>query len=154
MQIVNTSLLVEQKLFTQKEAAHVIRSRSAEQKAGYGKITEIVTQTGDLTDMPLLMPLLAQLSHDDRWFAWISPPLNLPKALLKNAGIELDKVILLYPDEHNSALQLAKKALSAGTCHAVISWAGDISELEMHSLEKSAEQGASNGILIRKRNAH
>jgi cell division inhibitor SulA len=120
-------------------------------KTTYGKITEIVTQSGDLNDMPLLMPLLAQLSYENRWFAWISPPLHLPRSLLLDAGIDLKKVILLYPDEHHSVLQLAKKALSAGTCHAVISWAEDISEHEIKSLEQSAQQGCSNGILIRRR---
>ncbi|SIS58450.1 cell division inhibitor SulA [Neptunomonas antarctica] len=120
-------------------------------KTGYGKITEIVTQSGDLNDMPLLMPLLAQLSYENRWFAWISPPLHLPRSLLLDAGIDLKKVILLYPDEHHSVLQLAKKALSAGTCHAVISWADEISEHEIKSLEQSAQQGSSNGILIRRR---
>jgi len=103
--------------------------------------------------MPMLMPLLAKLSHEDRWFAWISPPINLPKALLQDAGIDLKKVILLYPDEHNSTQQLAEKALSTGTCHAVISWIGDISDDAFQRLQTSAKKGVSNGILIRRRHA-
>jgi len=116
-----------------------------------GKITEIITSDEETSNLAMLLPLLATLSKDDRWFAWVSPPKNLPKALLESAGIALDKVMLLYPDEHNSALLLAKKALSAGTCHAVISWGGDLSEHEMSNLEQSARAGASHGILIRKR---
>ncbi len=123
-------------------------------RSGEGKITEIVTQSGDLGDMPLLMPLLAKLSQEDRWFAWISPPIHLPKALLQDAGIDLKKVMLLYPDENFSAKQLAEKALAAGTCHAVISWVGDITNEEIKRLELSAQLGSSNGILIRQRHPH
>ena len=132
-----------------------IHQKPCATKIDFGKITEIVTSSsGELNDIPLLMPLLAQLSHEDRWFAWISPPVNLPRALLQDAGIDLNKVILLYPDAQHSVLQLAKKALSAGTCHAVISWAEEISEHEIKNLEQSAQQGRSNGILIRRRHHH
>jgi len=116
-----------------------------------GKITEIITSTEEPSNFAMLLPLLATLSTDERWFAWVSPPKNLPKSLLKEAGIALDKVMLLYPDDHYSALKLAKKALSSGTCHAVISWSGELSEHELANLELSARQGASHGILIRQR---
>ncbi|MGB1239513.1 MAG: cell division inhibitor SulA [Pseudomonadales bacterium] len=119
-----------------------------------GKVTEIITSDSEHANIPMLLPLLATLSKDDRWFAWISPPKDLPKDLLREAGIALDKVMLLYPDEQHSSLMLAKKALSAGTCHAVISWSGQLSEHEMAGLEKSARDGASHGILIRARGKH
>lgn len=126
-------------------------SRPSHNSSLLGKITEIITSDESSSNLAMLLPLLASLSKDDRWFAWVSPPKNLPKSLLESAGIALDKVMLLYPDEHNSALKLAKKALSAGTCHAVISWNTDLSEHEMSNLEHSARLGASHGILIRKR---
>ncbi|MCJ8338578.1 MAG: LexA family transcriptional regulator [Pseudomonadales bacterium] len=116
-----------------------------------GKITEIITSDEQAANLTMLLPLLATLSKDDRWFAWVSPPKNLPKSLLAEAGIALDKIMLLYPDEQNSALNLAKKALSAGTCHAVISWSGVLSEHELANLEHSAKLGASHGIVIRRR---
>lgn len=116
-----------------------------------GKLTEIITHDTDLTSMPLLMPLLAQLSRDDRWFAWVAPPARLPKALLTEAGIDLNKVILLHPDNEHSVLDLACRALRAGTCHAVISWPGYLSVDELESLEQAAVSGHSHGILIRGR---
>ncbi|MFC6673563.1 cell division inhibitor SulA [Marinobacterium aestuariivivens] len=116
-----------------------------------GKLTEIITHDTDIASMPMLMPLLAQLSRDDRWFAWIAPPARLPKALLTEAGIDLNKVILLHPDAEHSVLDLARRALSAGTCHAVISWPGYLSEPQLKTLEQAAQSGASHGILIRGR---
>lgn len=116
-----------------------------------GKLTEIITHDTDLASMPLLMPLLAQLSRDDRWFAWVAPPARLPKALLTEAGIDLNKVILLHPDNEHSVQDLACRALRAGTCHAVISWPGYLSADELESLEQAAVSGKSHGILIRGR---
>ncbi|NVK41309.1 MAG: cell division inhibitor [Oceanospirillaceae bacterium] len=116
-----------------------------------GKLTEIITHSADLDSMPLLMPLLAQLSRDDRWFAWVAPPGKLPKALLTEAGIDLNKVILLHPDAEHSVLDLACRALRAGTCHAVISWPGYLSQQDFGALEEAAACGRSHGILIRGR---
>lgn len=119
-----------------------------------GEITEIITADKQPKNLSMLLPLLAMLSKSDRWFAWISPPKNLPKDLLQDAGIALNKIMMLYPDEHTSALNLTKKALRSGTCHVVISWNGDISEHELANLELSARQGGSHGILLRSRTKH
>jgi len=116
-----------------------------------GKLTEIITSDEEEASLTMLLPLLAALSKDDRWFAWVSPPKPLPRKLLQQAGIALDKVMLLYPDEQHSALNIATKALSAGTCHAVISWGDSLSEHEFAHLQRSAQKGSSHGILIRKR---
>ncbi|GGO75874.1 hypothetical protein GCM10011348_01700 [Marinobacterium nitratireducens] len=116
-----------------------------------GKLTEIVTHDTDLASMPLLMPLLAQLSRDERWFAWVAPPPRLPKTLLSEAGIDLNKVILLHRDVEHSVLDLACRALRAGTCHVVISWPGYLPEQELQALEQAAASGRSHGILIRGR---
>ena len=116
-----------------------------------GKVTEIVLQSSDFEQMTMLLPLLAQLSNDDRWFAWIAPPATLPKALLEAAGIDLNKVMLLQTDQGHSAYQLACQALKAGTCHAVISWPGALSDAELSGLEDAAHNGQSHGIVIRDR---
>lgn len=118
-----------------------------------GKVTEIVLQNSDFEQMTMLLPLLAQLSNDDRWFAWIAPPTTLPKDLLEAAGIDLNKVMLLQPDQGHSTYQLACQALKAGTCHAVISWPGALSNAELSGLEDAAENGQSHGIVIRDRRA-
>lgn len=116
-----------------------------------GKVTEIVLHDDELSNMPMLMPLLAQLSRDDRWLVWVAPPVVLPKALLMDAGIDLRKVILLKPDEAHTAYDLSRQALKAGTCHAVITWPGYLSEEELEGLEEAAHTGASMGIVIRRR---
>lgn len=116
-----------------------------------GSITEIVLRNGESNSIPMLMPLLAQLSQDNRWLVWIAPPVLLPKQTLLAAGIDLKKVILLNPDSKHSTFQLAKQALGTGTSHAVVSWPGYLSESEFEELETAAQQGQSLGIVIRQR---
>lgn len=116
-----------------------------------GSVTEIVVQQENFSNIPMLMPLLAQLSKDERWFIWIAPPKLLPKAQLIEAGIDLNKVIVLNPNNKHSVFELAKQALSTGTSHAVVSWPGYISEQELSDLEQAAKRGCSHGIVIRQR---
>ena len=117
----------------------------------HGKVTEIIMQDDDLHNIPMLLPLLAQLSKDDRWFIWVAPPVMLPKALLMEAGIDLNKVILLNPNDKHSTYNLACQALSTGTSHAVISWPGYLTDDEFCGLENAAKTGDSHGIVIRRR---
>lgn len=116
-----------------------------------GKITEIILQDEDEYNFQLLMPLLAQLSQDNRWFAWIAPPKKMPKKWLLEAGIDINKIMVLQPSEDNSALDLAEKALSTGTCHAVISWPGVLHDNDFSQLQKAAKKGLSHAILVRPR---
>lgn len=116
-----------------------------------GKITQIIMPDEDEYNFQLLMPLLAQLSRDDRWFAWIAPPLKLPKGWLLEAGIDINKIMMLQPKGDNDTLELARKALTTGTCHAVISWPGQLQQEELTLLEQAAKQGKSHAILIQPR---
>lgn len=116
-----------------------------------GKITQIIMQDQDEYNFQLLMPLLAQLSRDDRWFAWIAPPLKLPKHWLLEAGIDINKIMMLQPRGGHDTLALARKALATGTCHAVISWPGQISQEQLSQLEDAARLGRSHAIVIQPR---
>ncbi|MFT6915958.1 MAG: cell division inhibitor SulA [Motiliproteus sp.] len=116
-----------------------------------GKITQIIMQDEDEYNFQLLMPLLAQLSRDDRWFAWIAPPLKLPKRWLLEAGIDINKIMMLQPRGSHDTLALARKALATGTCHAVISWPGQISQEQLQQLEQAAQTGSSHAIVIQPR---
>jgi len=121
------------------------------QAALAGRITEVVLQDSDISQIPMLLPLLAQISQAPRWLIWVAPPAMLPRELLTEAGIDLNKVILLKPDEQNDCFQLACKALAAGTAHAVISWEGYMGQSQIQGLEQAAREGASHGIVIRRR---
>jgi len=112
-------------------------------------ITEIIMRGEAWNNVQLLLPLLAQLSHDQRWLAWVAPPKLLPKEQLKAAGFDLNKIILLKPDAQHDTMSLAQQALKSGTCHAVISWFGALSDDQLTELGQAAELGNSQAFLIR-----
>jgi len=112
-------------------------------------ITEIIMRGEAWNNVQTLLPLLAQLSHDQRWLAWVAPPALLPKAQLRAAGFDLDKIILLKPDAQHDTLSLAHQALKSGTCHAVISWFGTLADDQLDGLAQAAEIGNSRAFLIK-----
>jgi cell division inhibitor SulA len=73
----------------------------------------------------------------------------LPKAQLKAAGFDLDKIILLKPNSQRDTLSLARQALESGTCHAVISWFGALEDDQLSGLAQAADLGNSRAFLIR-----
>ena len=112
-------------------------------------ITEIIMRGEAWKNIQLLLPLLAQLSHDQRWLAWVAPPKLLPKAQLQAAGFDLNKIILLHPDAQHDTMSLARQALKSGTCHAVISWFGSLDDGQLNELAIAAEAGNSQAFLVR-----
>ena len=116
-----------------------------------GKITQVILPDEDEYNFQLLMPLLAQLSLDERWFAWIAPPLKMPKSWMLHAGIDPQKIMMLQPRGTLNTLELAIKALESGNSHAVISWPGGLSMQELTRLEEAAKKGQSHAILLRPR---
>ncbi|MFQ3210761.1 SulA-like leucine-rich domain-containing protein [Candidatus Njordibacter sp. Uisw_039] len=127
-------------LWAQEDQAHV---------QNLSHITEIIMRGESWNNVQMLLPLLAQLSHDQRWLAWVAPPKLLPKAQLKAAGFDLNKIILLKPDAQHDTMSLAHQALKSGTCHAVISWFGALADDQLNDLAQAAELGNSRAFLIR-----
>jgi len=113
------------------------------------QITEIIMRGEAWNNIQTLLPLLAQLSHDQRWLAWVAPPKLLPKAQLQAAGFDINKIILLHPDAAHDTMSLAQQALKSGTCHAVISWFGSLEDHQLNELAKAATQGNSQAFLVR-----
>lgn len=126
---------------------------SKQQSSLAGKITEIVVQDHSLTSAPILLPLLAHLSGDQRWLTWVAPQMDLPRTLLKDAGINLNKMLVLNSETSKKQLRLACKALEAGTSHAVAFWPqSSLSSDDMNTLEEAAKCGQCHCIVIRQRN--
>ena len=121
----------------------------SEKTQDLSSITEIIMRGEAWNNVQTLLPLMAQLSHDQRWLAWVAPPQLLPKAQLIAAGFDLNKIILLKPDAQHDTLSLARQALKSGTCHAVISWFGTLEDKQLSGLAQAAEIGNSRAFLIK-----
>ncbi|WP_100639422.1 cell division inhibitor SulA [Marinobacter salexigens] len=116
-----------------------------------GNVTEIILPAGQVENFQLLLPMLTQLNQEKRWLAWIDPPQALVSKWQKMHGIVAGELLVLRSTAEYPARQLAEIALSAGTCHAVVIWAGKLGKTAFASLQKAAAEGNSHGLVLRQR---
>ncbi|GBO83101.1 cell division inhibitor SulA [Marinobacter salsuginis] len=137
-----------------RERRSVIRARrspeSTETKVS-GNVTEIILPEGQVENFQLLLPMLTQLNQEKRWLAWIDPPQALVSKWQKMHGIVAGELLVLRSTSDYSAQELAERALSAGTCHAVVMWTRKLGRAAFESLQKASAEGNSHGVVLRQR---
>lgn len=114
-----------------------------------GSLTEIPAQSSEDRSLALVLPALAKLSQERRWLAWIAPPDIPPSALLASAGIDLSRVLVVYPRACADSLRAVEQALRAGTCGAVLAWLTGADNAALSRLRSAAEDGDSWGVMFR-----
>ncbi len=113
-------------------------------------VTEIILAKDKADSIQLLLPMLTKLSQERRWLAWVDPPLQLLKhGLGSERGLNTDEIMVLRSNANFSAYELTERALSAGTCHAVIVWTEQLRSDEFARLEIASSLGNSHGIILR-----
>lgn len=122
-----------------------------EAEANLGNVTEIILPQSQVENFQLLLPMLTQLNQEERWLAWIDPPAALVQKWQQHHGIVVGQLLVLRSSEQHDALEMAERALSAGTCHAVVLWSGKLSKQAHGRLEKASAKGNSHGVVLRKR---
>lgn len=113
-------------------------------------LVELLPARSGIGELGLLMPALAGLSRGSRWIAWVAPP-YLPYApALAAAGIDLSRVLMVYPRDSQDGLWALEQVLRAGTCAAVLAWPQTLDARAMRRLQLAAEAGGCVGFLFRK----
>lgn len=116
-----------------------------------GNVTEIIMPEGQVENFQLLLPMLTQLNQEKRWLAWIDPPQSLVSKWQKMRGIVAGELLVLRSTPEHPAGELAERALSAGTCHAVIMWTRKLGRQSLAALEQASAKGNSHGVVLRQR---
>jgi cell division inhibitor SulA len=125
---------------------------SDEPSTHQANVTEIIIAKNKADSIQLLLPMLTNLNQEKRWLAWIDPPIQLLKQWRESHNeLAMEEIMILRSSETNSAFDLSKKALEAGTCHAVIAWTCIHSQEEFSQLEHASSKGNSHGIILRTR---
>ncbi len=114
-----------------------------------GRVTEIIQHSKEVSLSALLLPMLAQLSRQNRWLAIVGAPAEITKRSLADAGVDMEHLWFLKPSNKYSTLELASRALEARTCHAVVSWHTDLDDAGMGQLQLSAASSDTQGIVVR-----
>lgn len=116
-------------------------------------VTEIILPAEQVENFQLLLPMLTQLNREERWLAWIDPPSGLVQKWQQHHGIIQHQLLILRSSSQHSAETLAEKALSAGTCHAVVLWTSGLNRQNTRLLEDASVRGDSHGVILRQRQA-
>lgn len=116
-----------------------------------GNVTEIILPEGQVENFQLLLPMLTQLNQEKRWLAWIDPPQSLVGKWQKMRGIVAGELLVLRSTPEHPAGDLAERALSAGTCHAVVMWTQKLGRRSLAALEQASAKGNSHGVVLRQR---
>jgi cell division inhibitor SulA len=115
-------------------------------------VTEIIIAKEKADSIQMVLPMLSQLNQEQRWLAWIDPPIQLLKKWQEeHKSLAMEEIMILRSSDSISAIELSKRALEAGTCHAVIAWTNSLSNEEFASLEQASSRGNSHGIVLRSR---
>ncbi len=117
-----------------------------------GALSELLTTSVGSGAMHLLAPALATLSRQRRWITLIAPPYQPCAAAFVNLGIDLSRLLIVHPRDHEQQAWALEQALRAGTCGAVLAWPDDKpGNTPLRRLQLAAREGKSCGFLIRPR---
>jgi len=113
-------------------------------------LTELLLDHHGIGELGLLRPLLAETGAP---VVWISPPYIPYAPALRQAGIPLDPMRWIAPENGTDAAWVAEQCLRSGNCRAVLLWPGSLNTRMLRRLQLAAEQGSCPGFLFRPRAA-
>jgi protein ImuA len=119
-----------------------------------GTLSEVLHDGAGIGEVTFLAGALVRASEGDRLVAWVNPP-YLPYApALAQAGLALDRCLVLRPVHREDALWAAEQSLKSGACGAVLLWMeslrGQGDEYAwMRRLQLAAQSGGAMAVLYR-----
>lgn len=113
-------------------------------------ITELVISNGHEQYLQWLLPMVAHFSHqdDNRWLTWIGAN-GISKQLLKRYDINTRNLRLIHLKQSQDTLWTSWDALAQGNSHMVIANPGVLNNQQQQQLQKAAELGSCQGLMLR-----
>lgn len=120
-----------------------------------GTLSEVLHDGEGIGEVGFLGGALARAAEGERLIAWINAP-HLPYApALAQAGVPLERCLVVRPANREDALWAAEQALRSGACGAALLWLGHGARQSqgdyawLRRLQMAAEAGRSMAILFR-----
>ena len=111
-----------------------------------GALSQIVSRESGL-GFSLMIPLLARLTRAGRHVALIAPPYIPYAPALRDAGVDLHKLLWIAPKDRVDALWATEQMLRSGLHGAVALWSPALEAPIERRLQLAAETGRSIGIV-------
>ena len=111
-----------------------------------GGLVEILCDRYGIGELRLLVPALAKLSNQDAtWVVWINPPFVPYAPALYAEGVNVQHLLLVYPETHKEALWTLEETLLSTSCKAVLAWLNE-DELTSKQLRRIQTHARQNGV--------
>ncbi len=117
---------------------------------GIGGVTEIMAERPGIGETSLLLHALKRVTSDEgQWAAFINPP-HLPYApALANAGVRLDRLLIIDGKNDLDALWATEQILRTSLFTAVIAWVYKSNAQKQRRLQLAAETGRTWAAVYR-----
>jgi cell division inhibitor SulA/protein ImuA len=116
-----------------------------------GTLSEVLHEGVGIGEVGFLAGALARASGGDRLVAWINAP-HVPYApALAQAGVPLDRCLVIRPQSAEDALWSAEQALKSGACGAALVWLQAVKNQYawLRRLQMAAEAGRAMAVFFR-----
>jgi cell division inhibitor SulA/protein ImuA len=116
-----------------------------------GTLSEVLHEGIGIGEVGFLAGALARASEGDRLVAWINAP-HVPYApALSQAGIPLDRCLVIQPPSSEDALWAAEQTLKSGACGAALIWLANVKNQYawLRRLQMAAEAGRAMAVFFR-----
>ncbi len=115
-----------------------------------GALTELMVAHEGAGEFTLLLPALAALTQQQQWIALVAPPHTPYAPALVNAGVALERLLVVDSTDQKSAYWAAEQLLRSGVFSSVILWTDKIAdESRQRRLQLAAEQGKAWAVCYR-----
>ncbi|MFK7996022.1 MAG: translesion DNA synthesis-associated protein ImuA [Granulosicoccus sp.] len=127
-----------------------------------GGVTELLLERQGIGELSLLLPALRHVagrnsstsSNNKAWAALINPP-HIPYApAFSNAGIALDRLLIVDSGDDINTLWATEQILRSGLFGAVVAWVQKSSAQRQRRLQLAAETGRCWATVYRPLHAH
>ena len=119
-----------------------------------GALTELMVAHEGVGEFTLLLPALAALTQQQQWVALVAPPYIPYAPALVNAGIALEKLLIINCDDYKDAYWATEQLLRSAVFSSVVLWTEkNTDERRQRRLQLAAEQGKAWAVCYRPHHA-
>ena len=113
-----------------------------------GALIELLCARPGIGELSLLLPLMRE-TEAPHWLTWIAPPLTPYAPALTAAGIPLERLLWIAPDNQREARWATRQALLSGSCAMVLAWLDKADAAVLRRLQLAAEESNTPLFLFR-----
>ena len=108
-----------------------------------GATTELLQARPGCGELQLCLPGLQRLQQQAPWLVLIDPPFTPFAPAMLAQGIELERLLLIYPESPQDLLWSAAQCLQSGSCSAVLTWSHrtSLKDRDLRRLQQAAATG-------------